>query len=70
MQYFSESVTNLKDTKTSPNYNIFELQQKTRTPLKNVLPDELIINGQQFTNSHEIAIKINDYFALVSDLLK
>ena len=48
---------------TSPNCN------KNSNSSQNVLPDELIINGQQFTNSQEIALKLNDYFASISDLL-
>ena len=32
-------------------------------------PDELEINGQQYTNSQDIALKLNDYFASISEYI-
>ena len=34
------------------------------------LPDELIIDGQHHTDSHDIASRLNNYFASVNDLFK
>ena len=51
-------MTNQKDTKS--------IWKHLRTAIKKTsdksLPDNLEINGQQDTNSQDIAFKLNDYF--------
>ena len=61
-------MTNLKDTKS--------IWKHLRTANKksacdNALPDELEINGQQYTTriSQDIAFKLNDYFASISEYI-
>lgn len=50
--------------------NITVCKQKSTTP-ENALPDEIEINGQQYTHAQEIAYKLNTcvYFASISDFL-
>ena len=63
--HFSEAVTNLTDTKT-----IWSHLRKTSTGANandNALPSELEINGQCYTNSKDIAFKLNNYFASISE---
>ena len=54
--HFSEAVTNLRDMKS--------IWKHLRTASK-----ELEINGQQYTNSQDIAFKLNGYFASISEYI-
>ena len=65
--HFSEAVTNLKDTKSI--WKHLRTANKKTSACDNALPDELQINGQQYTNSQDIAIKLNDYFASISEYI-
>ena len=58
-------MTNLKDTKSI--WKHLRNANKKTTACDNSLPDELEINGQQYTNSQDIAFKLNDYFASISE---
>ena len=65
-KHFSESVTNLKDTKA--------IWQHLRTANKpnistSSLPTELNIDNEQITDSRDIANKLNEYFTSVSTRL-
>ena len=58
-------MTNLTDTKT-----IWSHLRKTSTGANandNALPSELEINGQCYTISKDIAFKLNNYFASISE---
>ena len=65
--HFSEAVTNLKDTKSI--WKHLRTANKKTSTCDNALPDELEINGQQHTNSQDIAFKLNDYFASISEYI-
>ena len=65
--HFSEAVTNLKDTKSK--WKHLRTANKKTGACDNALPDELEINGQQYTNSQDIAFKLNDFFASISDYI-
>ena len=52
-------MTNLKDTKSI--WKHLRTANKKTSTCDNALPDELEINGQQYTNSQDIAFKLNDY---------
>ena len=65
--HFSEAVTNLKDTKSI--WKHLRTANKKTSACDNALPDELEINGQQYTNSQDIAFKLNDYFASISEYI-
>ena len=65
--HFSEAVTNLKDTKSI--WKHLRSANKKTSACDNALPDELEINGQQYTNSQDIAFKLNDYFASISEYI-
>ena len=65
--HFSEAVTNLKDTKSI--WKHLRTANKKTSACGNSLPDELEINGQQYTNSQDIAFKLNDYFASISEYI-
>lgn len=66
-EHFSKSVSDLKDTKTIWK----QLRNATNgsSSPQNILPDELIVDGDTFTNSQDIAFKLNDYFASISELV-
>ena len=66
-QHFSEAVTNLKYTKSI--WKHLRTANKKTSACDNLLPDELEINGQQYTNSQDIAFKLNDYFASISEYI-
>ena len=65
--HFSEAVTNLKDTKSI--WKHLRTANKKTSACDNALPDKLEINGQQYTNSQDIAFKLNDYFASISEYI-
>ena len=65
--HFSEAVTNLKDTKSI--WKHLRSANKKTSACDKALPDELEINGQQYTNSQDIAFKLNDYFASISEYI-
>ena len=65
--HFSEAVTNLKDTKSI--WKHLRTANKKTSACDNSLPDELKINGQQYTSSQDIAFKLNDYFASISEYI-
>ena len=67
-QHFTDSVSNLKDSKTI--WKHLRTATKTSNPSSNTLPDELIINDQKFSNSEDIAFKLNNYFAKISELFE
>ena len=60
-------MTNLKDTKSI--WKHLRTANKKTSACDNALPDELQINGQQYTNSQDIAFKLNDYFASISEYI-
>ncbi|MCG7877652.1 MAG: reverse transcriptase family protein [Candidatus Thiodiazotropha endolucinida] len=65
--HFSSSVTSHKDTKL-----IWQQIKSTQNMTQNsskILPDKLNIDGKIITESHEIASKLNDFFATVSQRL-
>ena len=65
---FTDSVSNLNDSKTI--WKHLRTATKTSNPSSNTLPDELIINNQKFSNSEDIAFKLNNYFAKISELFQ
>ena len=67
MHHFSEAVTNLKYTKSI--WKHLRTANKKTSACDNSLPDELEINGQQYTNSQDIAFKLYDYFASISEYI-
>ena len=67
-QHFTDSVSILKDSKTI--WKHLRTATKTSNPSSNTLPDELIINDQKFSNSEDIAFKLNNYFAKISELFQ
>ena len=60
-------MTNLKDTKSI--WIHLRTANKKTSACDNSLPDELEINGQQYTNSQDIAFKLNDHFASISEYI-
>ena len=60
-------MTNLKDTKSI--WKHLRTANKNTNACDNILPNELEINGQQYTNSQDIALKLNDYFASISEYI-
>ena len=42
---------------------------KGSTSYGNTLPDELVIDGEYFTDSRTIAIKFNEYFTSIAQIL-
>ena len=65
-QHFSESITNSKDTKTIWKH----LRTATNDSIssQNSIPDELCVDGKTFTSSEEVAFRLNNYFAKISEL--
>ena len=60
-------MTNLKDTKSI--WKHLRTANKKANACDNSLPDKLEINGQQYTNSQDIAFKLNEYFASISEYI-
>ena len=63
--HFSESISSQKDTRTIWKY-FRSYTKKTKSPL-NTLPDELKMNDVTYSDSQNIACKLNEYFAFVCD---
>ena len=63
--HFSESIATQKDTKTIWKH-FRSYTKKTDSTLK-TLPDELKINDETYSDSQNIASKLNEYFASVCD---
>ena len=60
-------MTNLKDTKSI--WKHLRTANKKTSTCDNALPDELEINGQQYTISKDIAFQLNDYFTSISEYI-
>ena len=65
MNHFSESISSQKDTRTIWKH-FRSYTKKTNSPLNN-LPDELKMNDVTYSDSQNIACKLNEYFASVCD---
>ena len=63
--HFSESISSQKDTRTIWKH-FRSYTKKTSSPL-NTLPDELKMNDVTYSDSQNIACKLNEYFASVCD---
>ena len=65
-QHFSISITNSKDTKTIWKH----LRTATNDSIssQNSIPDELCVDGKTYTSSEEVAFRLNNYFAKISEL--
>ena len=63
--HFSESIATQKDTKTI--WKHFRSYTKKTDSTLNTLPDELKINDETYSDSQNIASKLNEYFASVCD---
>ena len=66
-KHFTESVKNLKDSKTI--WKHLRTVNSKSNASRNSLPEELIINNEHITSSINIANKMNEYFSSVADLL-
>ena len=66
-QHFTNSVENMKDT--SSIWRHLKVVSKGSTASSKTLPDELIIDGEHFTDSETIAIKLNEYFTSIAQIL-
>ena len=63
--HFSESISSQKDTRTIWKH-FRSYTKETNSPL-NTLPDELKMNDVTYSDSQNIACKLNEYFASVCD---
>ena len=63
--HFSESIATHKDTKII--WKHFRSYTKKTDSTLNTLPDELKINDETYSDSQNIASKLNEYFASVCD---
>ena len=66
-QHFTHSVENLKDTSTI--WRHLRAVNKGCMTSGNTLPGELIVNGEQFTDSQTIASKFNEFFTSIAQIL-
>ena len=66
-QHFTNSVENLKDT--SNIWRHLRQVNKGSTCSGKTLPDELIIDGEHYTDSNSIAVKFNEFFTSIAQLL-
>lgn len=66
-QHFTNSVENLKDTSTIWRH-LRAVNKGSMTSGKS-LPDELIIDGEHYTDSQTIATKFNEYFTSIAQIL-
>ena len=66
-KYFSNSITNSKDTKSLWKH-LRDVTNGSKTASSN-LPQKLIIGNETFTESEAVASKLNKYFASVAELL-
>ena len=64
-QLFTESITSQKDTKTL--WKHFRSYTNKSSASQNSLPEELTMNAITYTESEDIAVKLNEYFASVCD---
>lgn len=64
--HFSDSISNLKDTKT-----IWKHLKSVSNPgeSNNHIPDEIVINNVTFTTTEQVASKLNKFFTSISELL-
>ena len=63
--FFSESISSQKETRTICKH-FRSYTKKTNSPL-NTLPGKLKMNDVRYSDSQNIACKLNDYFASVCD---
>ena len=66
-KYFSNSITNSKDTKSLWKH-LRDVNNGGKTASSN-LPEKLIIGNESITESEAVASKLNKYFASVAELL-
>ena len=62
---FSESIASQKDTWKI--WKHFRSLNNKANSAKNELPEEILINNQTYTDSNDIAFKLNEFFASVCD---
>ena len=67
-KHFSESIASQKDTRTL--WKHFRSVTNKDNASLNTLPEELNIDNEIYTDSEKIAVKLNEYFASVSDQYK
>ena len=63
--HFSESIAFQKDTRKI--WKHFRSLNNKANSAQNTLPDEILINDQTYTDSKDIAFKLNEFFASVCD---
>ena len=66
-KYFSDSISNSKDSKFI--WRHLRSVSDNKTVSSSNLPDELIINDETFTGSENVATKLNEYFTSIADIL-
>ena len=66
-QHFTHSVENLQDARTT--WRHLRAVNKGCMTSGKTLPDKLIVDGEQFTDSQTIAIKFNEYFTSIATKL-
>ncbi|MCG8046530.1 MAG: reverse transcriptase domain-containing protein [Candidatus Thiodiazotropha endolucinida] len=66
-QYFSNSIENSKDT--SAIWRHLRAVNKGSSTTDNVLPDKLTINGETYTDSETVAVKFNEFFTSIAEIL-
>lgn len=66
-KHFANSIETLKDTKTL--WKHLKSVHNGSTSSSKTLPDELVIEGEHFTDSQTIASKFNEYFTSVAQIL-
>ena len=63
--HFSESIASQKDVRKI--WKHFQSLNNKANSAQNTLPDEILINDQTYTDSKDIALKSNEFFASVCD---
>ena len=65
-KYFTDSVINSRDTRAI--WQHFRKVNNKDNSSNSSLPDEIIINDERYTSSEDIACKLNNYFAAISEI--
>ena len=67
-KHFSNTVINSKDTKTI--WQHFGKVNNNDTKANSGLPEEIVVDNKRYTQSEDIANKLNEYFSTISDIFK
>ena len=67
-KHFSNTVIDSKDTKTI--WQHFRKVNNKDTKANSGLPEEIVVDNKRYTQSEDIANKLNEYFSTISDIFK